>query len=108
MHCSVRVLFDESPSDHQGGQEQTHLQKVFMVIYLFKCYFCQIVIYTVTDQCFFWSIFLLESFQTKQYDGSAPLHQCLSQHFKWETILYCATEITANYILHTVGKYHCK
>lgn len=95
-------MHDKRPSDHRGGQEQTPLLKVFVVIYLFKMLFLSnhhltlSFPHTVTNQCFFWSIFLLETFPTKQYDGSAPLHQCLSQHFKWEIISYCATEITAN------------
>lgn len=62
--------------------KQTHFLKVFIVIDLFKCYFCQIImsLHHFHEPVLLLVYFSFKSLQTKQYDGSAPLHQWLSQH----------------------------
>lgn len=80
------AVVDKRLSVHQGGQEQTnkqtHFLKVFIVIDLFKCYFCQIImsLHHFHEPVLLLVYFSFKSLQTKQYDGSAPLHQWLSQH----------------------------
>jgi len=74
VHYSALVLFNESPSDHQGGQEQTHLQKVFVVIYLLKCYFCQVILYKHSHE----PVFLLVYFFFRMLNSMTVLHHYIN------------------------------